>query len=156
VDDDFIPLWELLRPAATPATGGIEAAPAQPPPLPPECADVAARARRFRAGLCDALEAAVGTILPELARDVLGRELRLAPCDVASIVRASLARHAGDDVVTIHAHRDDCPELEAARIACVGDDSLQRGDVILRLRSGTIDLQMSSRLDAVLADRTAS
>lgn len=157
MDDDFVPLWELLRPQpATPASGGSEAKPAPAEPLPPECADAAARARRFRAALCDALESAVAAMLPEIARDVLGRELRLAPCDVASIVSASLARHAGDPVVTIRAHRDDLSELEAARIECLGDDSLRRGDVILCLRSGTIDLRMSSRLDAVLAARTAS
>ncbi|MBV9028355.1 MAG: hypothetical protein JO311_07020 [Candidatus Eremiobacteraeota bacterium] len=156
MDDDFVPLWELLRPAATmPAPRVSEAEPAPPAPLSPECADAAARARRFRAALCDAVESAVTTMLPEIARDVLGRELRLAPCDLASIVRASLERHADDPVVTIRAHRDDLAQLEAARIECLGDDSLQRGDVILCLRSGTIDLQMSSRLDAVLA-RTAS
>ena len=150
--DEFVPLWELLRPAQIVAAADAPEAVAheRAAPLPPDCADAIARARRFRAALCDALEVAVHGMLRGIAHRVLGRELRLAPCDVANIVRGALARHAGDRPITVHAHRDDLADLEAAGMDCIGDETLLRGDVVLRVRSGTIDLRLRSRLDALL------
>ncbi|MBV9233716.1 MAG: hypothetical protein JO030_06720 [Candidatus Eremiobacteraeota bacterium] len=150
--DQFVPLWDVLRPTP-PVVPNAEDA------TPPEEAIVAqiqdddtlSRVRRFRAGLADALDAAVHSLLREIAHDVLGRELLLAPPDVVAIVRAALDRHAGASVITIHAHGDDMPILRDAGMECAQDAALHRGDVVLRLRSGTIDLRMSARMDALLS-----
>ena len=151
--EEFVPLAEFLRPlqsppaSGPPATSGLESstiADAQDP-------DVLSRVRRFHAGLADALDIAVPAMLREIAHEVLGRELHLAPCDLASIVRSTLARHAGERVVTIHANPGDVPALRSAGIDCAEDPALERGDVVVCLRSGTIDLRMNARLDAILA-----
>ncbi len=115
-----------------------------------ECEEAIRAARRFRAGLADAVDAAVASLLPEIARDVLARELRLAPADVAAIVAGALKRCADGKTLALRAHPSDIDALADLPIAVVADGGLLRGDVVLELHSGTIDLRMDSRLDAIL------
>ncbi len=152
MSDDFVPLAAFLRPVAR--------EPVVEPPLLTEsptadlCDDyneTLRAARRFRAGLSDALETAVEQLLPRIAKEVLARELQLADADVAAIVSAALDRFAGDAVLCVRAHPRDWAALAGFELERVADASLQPGDVRLELRSGTIDLTLAARLDAALA-----
>ncbi len=147
--DEFVPLDVFLRPApCQPEVAAVEA-PAVAPAAP-DCEETIRAARRFRAGLADAVDVAVARLLPEIARDVLARELRLQPADIAGIVAGALERFAGEKALALRAHPSEAGTLADLPIAVVADGALCRGDAVLELRIGTIDLRMDSRLDAVL------
>ncbi len=147
--DEFVSLDAFLRPAPPePASAAIEA-PAVTRAVR-YCEETIRSARRFRAGLADAVDVAVARLLPEIARDVLGRELRLQPADVAAIVAGALERFGGEKALALRAHPSDVDALADLPIAVVADEALCRGDAVLELRSGTIDLRLDSRLDAIL------
>ncbi len=146
--DEFVPLDVFLRPAPRePEVPAIE--PSAMASVAPECAETIGAARRFRAGLADAVDVAVARLLPAIARDVLARELRLAPADVAAIVAAALHRFADETLLVLRAAPADVEALADLPIAVVADDTLHRGDTVFELHSGTIDLRMESRLNAV-------
>ncbi|MBV8344623.1 MAG: hypothetical protein JO190_06480 [Candidatus Eremiobacteraeota bacterium] len=148
--DEFVPLERFLRPAPPqPALLVIE--PPSTPPVVSDLEETIRTARRFRAALADALDIAVARLLPKLAHDVLARELRLAPADVAAIAAAALERFAGEKTLALRAHPADVDALASVRIAVVSDTTLRPGDVVLELHSGTIDLRMASRLDWILS-----
>jgi flagellar biosynthesis/type III secretory pathway protein FliH len=84
-------------------------------------------------------------------REVLARELLLGEADVASIVAAALARFSGERVLSIRAHPRDLDALGGIELDRIADDTLPPGDIRLDLRSGTIDLTLAARLEAVLA-----
>jgi len=149
VRDEFVPLEVFLRPAPRAAEiPAIEASAVAT--VAPESAEAIGAARRFRAGLADAVDVAVARLLPGIARDVLARELRLAPADIAAIVAAALHRFGDEMPLVLRAAPADVAALADVSIAVVADDTLHRGDVVFELHSGTIDLRMESRLQAVL------
>ena len=152
MSDNFVPLAEFLRPVAR------EPVVEPPPPAEARIADVCddycetlRAARRFRAGLADALDAAVERLLRTIANEVLARELQLAGADVAAIVSAALDRFAGDTVLCVRAHPRDWDALAGFDLERVADAALQPGDIRVELHSGTIDLTLAARLDAALA-----
>ncbi|HTW83742.1 MAG TPA: hypothetical protein VMD91_06735 [Candidatus Sulfotelmatobacter sp.] len=105
--------------------------------------------RLFRARLADAFDAAATRMLRELATDVLARELRLAPCDLAAIV----ARHRSSaPVVRVRVAPDDA-RIDLGLPVTV-DPALRAGDAIVELAGGTIDARLGVRLAALLAART--
>ena len=151
---EFVSLADLLRaPDAPPAVDDAPELTAQPfegPSLDDARAsdvDAALRdARLFRARLADAFDDAAARLLRELACDVLARELRLAPCELAELVRRAVERMpvvcvrvaAGDSAATI------------AGVRVVADAGLQRGDAIVELAGGALDARLGVRLAIVL------
>lgn len=121
----------------------------EPPPAACEV-EVFAAARRFRAALADAVDVALQRLLPEIAGEVLGRELALREADVAAIVTGKLDRCAHARPVSLRVHPSDLERLQHVEIPKDADSSLDPGDVILDLGSGTIDLRMRARLQALL------
>jgi flagellar biosynthesis/type III secretory pathway protein FliH len=154
VTSEFVTLASWLRSdmAGTPGDSSHDVAgePAsiEPVPEPQSLDDVVEalrEARRFRARLADAFEAAAQRLLRELAADVLARELRLEPCEIDAIVR----RIAG----TIPVVRVRVAPSDAARVVelpVVGDDSLAPGDAIVELEGGMLDARLGVRLSVVL------
>lgn len=157
---DFVALTALLRPLQAP---GEPAAP-----------EVASRAdldrvtgfdahaadeyavtfgaiRRFRAALADALDAAVARLLLEIAENVLARELALRAADVASIVAKTRERLLDERIVAVRVHPRDREALAELQIERISDATLAPGDIVVELRSGTIDLRLPARLEAALA-----
>jgi flagellar biosynthesis/type III secretory pathway protein FliH len=151
VSNGFVPLDLFLR-----STCADPDVPPEPPPARAEeqqlrdCAEAVRAARLFRAGLHDALEAALPELLRRIARDVLARELRLAPAELRKIVETALESCAGEPALSVRAHPGDLDALASLDLQRVGDDALQPGDVYLALRSGTIDLRLSTRLNTML------
>ena len=156
--DGFVPLDALLA-ARTPEA--LAASPAAPerapvesvPAAPSETDEAFAAVRRFHAALADALEVALHDVLREIACDVLARELRLAPADIAGVAADVLGRFAAEEPVRVRVHPGDAVLLPPLPIAIVSDSGLRRGDVLLEVRSGTIDASLGARLEAVLARR---
>jgi flagellar biosynthesis/type III secretory pathway protein FliH len=110
-----------------------------------ECGLALRDARLFRARLADAFDEAAARLLRELAADVLARELRLVPCELAAIVQR-VQRTAPVVVVRVAAH-------DAAHITdvpVVVDETLEPGDAILEVVGGAVDARLGVRLAQVL------
>lgn len=156
--DEFVPFAHYLRPlppepvafaGAMPAKGADIGDPTDE--LVAEYAMALSAVRRFRAGLADALDAAVAELLAEIAENVLARELRLAAADVAAIIAKTRERFLCEGVVSVRVHPRDFDALGALEVDAVFDDRLAPGDVIAEVRSGTIDLRLRTRLEIALA-----
>jgi flagellar biosynthesis/type III secretory pathway protein FliH len=105
--------------------------------------------RLFRARIIEATEEAVETMLLDIASEVLGRELELAPADIEAILDRALQRYFEEQPLCVRVHPADC-ELLGTELALIADDSLQRGDAIVELRSGSIDARLGTRLASIL------
>lgn len=150
----YVPLAEFLRPIES--VSSPEPAPVRSVERPresssSECDEALRAARRFRAALDDALEAGLEELLGRIARDVLARELLLAPADVCAIVEAARERLADESVLAVRVHPSDLEALDGIDLDVVADRGLERGDLRLQVRSGTIDLTLAARLDAALS-----
>ncbi|HEY1867185.1 MAG TPA: FliH/SctL family protein [Candidatus Cybelea sp.] len=151
MSEAFVPLAVFLAP---PGPDSPSQAPARPPPapvVPEELETVVRAARRFRAALSDALEAALPQLLRAIAEDVLARELRLEPAAIVRVVAAELDRVAHDHVVAIRVHPSENDAVARLGIPTIADAALDPGDCRVELRSGTIDSSVSARLETVLA-----
>lgn len=102
-------------------------------------------ARLFGARLADAFDDAAARLVRELAADVLARELRLGPCDLAAIVRRVAERVP---VVRVRVAPEDVSCIRG--VAVVADAALAAGDAIVELAGGALDARLGVRLAAVL------
>jgi hypothetical protein len=99
-DGAFVSLVQLLRPEHTPEIVAPPAAVQSTEPAPlPDVAELARDVRVFRARLADAFDVAGDALLHEFAYAVLGRELILAPADIATIAARVLAELAPGDAI---------------------------------------------------------
>jgi len=158
-DGAFVSLAQLLRPAAVPAGEDVPAAVATPAatlPLPaPGVAELAREVRVFRARLADAFDAARDGLLREFAYAVLGRELVLAPPDIAAIAARVLAEHPGAQPLCLRVAACDLAALAhcgAALPPVAGDAGLAPGDAILEFAGGPVDARLGIRLAALLEE----
>ena len=109
-------------------------------------------ARLFRARLADAFDEGAARLLRELATDVLARELRLAPCDLAAIVR-----RIGERAPLVRVRVAACDAAALAVVPFPGgcttvveDPALARGDAIVEVIGGALDARLGVRLAVVL------
>lgn len=155
--DAFVPFdiaFAPPSPAALEEANGIcELGAPSPAIAQPGQADVCAEIRRFHAALADAVDAALHEIVRDVACEVLGRELQLATADVAAIARSALERFASDVPLRLRVHPHDASALATLGLPVVQDAALRRGDVVIELRSGTIDASLGTRLETVLERR---
>jgi flagellar biosynthesis/type III secretory pathway protein FliH len=108
--------------------------------------------RCFRAALADALEAAAQRLLPAIAHDVVGRELRIEPADLGAVVAEAVERFGREQVLVIRARSDEIGAMEWLGVELAADDRLPRGDAEIELRSGTIDMRLHARVEALLTN----
>ncbi|MDB5028828.1 MAG: hypothetical protein JWO66_2517 [Candidatus Eremiobacteraeota bacterium] len=155
---EFVSLADLLRAAAQPPVPP-DAPAAEPVEMlaPIETADLAAptddtgavaalrEARLFGARLADAFDAAAARLVRELAAGVLGRELRLAPCEIAAIVRRVLERAPA---LRVRVAPEDVERLDG--IPVLADPALAAGDAIVEVAGGALDARLGVRLAIVL------
>ncbi len=134
---------------AAPSTEAIENAAVDAPDLSGEIA-AARDVRLFHARVEEAIESAVATLRCDIAAEVIGRELQLAPASIAEIVRRALWRFHAESPVRVRVHPEDISALAEDGIQTVADSGLRRGDAVLELGAGTIDVTLGVRLDAVL------
>jgi hypothetical protein len=158
---EFVPLAQWLRGAETLATSGSageidertgERGPYGDPvgasseERRPPGIELGIGILRVAAG--EAFENAARILLERLARDVLGRELALAPCDLAAIVAAARAElEANEPLCVVVAPGEADVPLGLPRRT---DTSLAPGDVVLEARDGTCDARLRVRLQSAL------
>jgi hypothetical protein len=152
--DSFIPLREFVVQTHEPEPEILDPiAPAyaeEPQCAHPQARDAFTEIRRFRAAVCDAVDVAARTVLCDVAADVLARELELAPANIEAIVARACSRFASEGIVCVRVHPDEAEQLRGAGVDTVADPALRRGDAVLCVRSGTIDVTLGARLAAVL------
>jgi len=148
--DEFVSLARYLRARRTPGELTPAPEPAPPARMPEELEETLRAARRFRAGLADALDASLAQLLREIADEVLARELALRESDVVAIASAALERAGRSTVLTIRAHPAQVEALCVLGLPVVADDGLRCGDVAMDLKSGTIDLRVAARLEGAV------
>jgi hypothetical protein len=155
---DFIPLAQVLR-AAEAGAEPPEAAAHEP--IPEQGASRgtpggggALAALRADLGLiriaaCESFEDEVRRLLGRLAREVLGRELALAPCDLGALVAAARAE--------LEAYEPVCLVTAPGELACFpaafprrSDPSLAAGDLFVEVRGGAYDGSLGARLELAL------
>jgi len=157
--DAFVPLAAYLFPDPPRCDSTPEAA----PPEAVECSsapdDAAAAAafgafvaqiKRMRAALEDACSARIEIFTRDLGATILGRELRLAPVDIAAIVDDALAELRRDLPLGIRVHPDDLHALHTMQLPVIPDAKLRRGDVAIDVRHGSIDVSLGARFEALL------
>lgn len=157
---EFVALAELLRAPAAPAvvpqldaSGRAARAETFVTDASSDAGNDAVRdARLFRARLADAFDDAAARLLRELASEVIARELRLAPCDLAELVRRVRDRMP---VMRVRVAACDIGGIAAAPLAREGvivlaDPVLARGDAVVELASGALDARLGVRLATVL------
>lgn len=157
--EEFVPLALALRPPPLDVTSYAAAAEARreaehsAPPDDRAAAEYAATfgaLRRFRAALADALDIAVARLLAEIAENVLARELHVGAADVASIVAKARERFLRERIVAVRVHPSDREALEPLDLQKIADSTVERGDVVVELHAGTIDLRLRARLEAAI------
>jgi len=156
-DGAFVSLARLLRgeplrdDVALPVV--VCAAPA-PEPLPmPDIAELARDVRVFRARLADAFALSRAALLREFAYTVLGRELVLAPPEIAAIAARVLAAHPNEHALRLRVAPGDLAALAhcAQTLPPVTSDAeLAPGDAILEFDGGHADARLGVRLAALL------
>jgi flagellar biosynthesis/type III secretory pathway protein FliH len=158
MSESFIPLAAFLRPPPGPMPmleermAAVAFAGDEPTDeIAQEYALVFSAIRRFRAGIADALDAAIQRLLLHIGESVVARELQIAPPDLAAIVAKARERAAAERAIAVRVHPTQGHLLATLSVETHEDDRLAPGDVVLELRSGTIDLRLRTRLAMALA-----
>jgi flagellar biosynthesis/type III secretory pathway protein FliH len=154
--DAFVPLAELLQPSVADATVTEEHPPeaivaTEPADVAPMHESIGAirEARRFRARLADALDARLARLLAAIASEILMREVRTSPADLAALVARIVDEQAAPPL-QVRVSAADRDALAACAIDVVEDRSLEPGDAIVTFAAGEIDARLGVRLAAVL------
>ena len=120
-----------------------------------ELVDVLRDARVFRARLADAFDEAAARLVRELAAQVLVRELRLAPCEIAELVTRARerlpvlrVRVSPHDAIRMHGASGGSGALRD--VSVIADEQLDDGDAIVELAGGALDARLGVRLADVL------
>lgn len=148
----FVALAAYLRPPPDDVPAPLPE-PVVVAPAPAPDAELLRDVRLFRARLADAFDAARATLLCEFAAAVLGRELLLAPCDLARIATRLLDDHPAAGPLRMRVAPSDLAELSARATALpplVPDVSLAPGDAVLDFAAGPLDARLGVRLVALL------
>jgi flagellar biosynthesis/type III secretory pathway protein FliH len=107
-------------------------------------------ARLLRAHLRELADEALAALLADIASEVVGRELRLQPVDLRNIISAAVERYRFETPLRVRVHPEDAADLDDIALDVICDQVLRRGDAILELRGGAIDLTLGVRLERLL------
>ena len=117
----------------------------------PERHDPGAReARLFYATLRERLDAAVEELLGRIARDVLVRELQLAPCEIGQLVARVHAAYVCHQPLRVRVHPGDAGDATSCGLPFFADETLERGDAVLELRDASVDARLQTRIADLL------
>lgn len=125
--------------------------PVAPQPSGPQEMAIAGEAASFcdeialaRVAVFEAYERAVARLIEVTARDVLARELALAPVDIEALAGRALQTFADEEPVALFVAPADAP-LVSAEIPVRVDPSLMPGDLVVIVRDGVIDARFALR-----------
>jgi flagellar biosynthesis/type III secretory pathway protein FliH len=152
--EGFRSLASSLREARVAAGASVPVVAVAPQTSPPGAPDAVALPAEYaalcdeiaaaRVGVMEAYERSQSRLLETLARDVLARELALAPVDVAALVRRALDELADDEPVAVIVAPADAPAVNPALPVRI-DPSLTPGDLVVIVRDGVIDARLALR-----------
>jgi flagellar biosynthesis/type III secretory pathway protein FliH len=103
-----------------------------------------------RLAALEAFDRAVPRLLEALARDVLARELALAPADLEHLVSLARNRLAAEEPVALWVAPVDSTRL-ALELPVRSDPALRPGDLVVHVRDGEVDARFSLRVEEALA-----
>ncbi len=103
---------------------------------------------RLAAG--ESFERAVRELLVLFARELLGRELALAPLDVAALLQRAIANFAALEPVHVIVSPEDENRAAGIPLPLRIDPALAAGDFIIEVRDGALESRRSFRLQAIL------
>lgn len=102
-----------------------------------------------RLAALEAYERRTPAMLEALAREVLGRELALAPADLSRLAGELRATFGAEEPVVLVVAPDDAPRV-ICDLPVRTDAALRRGDLVLEVRDGEIDARFNLRFAAAL------
>ncbi len=153
----FIRFSALLRSTVSAApdlptqnVAAVDVCAAPQPRVPDGERELAREVAHFRARLAESFEAAQANLMRKFAREMLARELQLAPADVAEIVRSTCEGVQRSDILRVRVNPQDIPAL-LGDIPMLADEYLTRGDAIVELHQGSLDASVSIRFESLLA-----
>jgi len=107
-------------------------------------------ARLLRSHLREAIDEALDALLADIASEVVGRELQLLPAHIEQIVAAAIERYRYETPVRVRVNPEDAADVTDLALELICDEKLKRGDAMLELREGAIDLTLGVRLERLL------
>lgn len=138
-----------VAPASTPeARAGV--LPAGPAAGADAIARVGGDLALMRLAACESFERAARDMLVSFAQELLGRELALAPVDVAALLRRAVASFAELEPVHVVVSPEDESRAAAIPLPLRTDPELAAGDFIIAVRDGALESPRSFRLKAIL------
>ncbi|HET7815348.1 MAG TPA: FliH/SctL family protein [Candidatus Baltobacteraceae bacterium] len=150
--NEFRSFAELLAPREAPVPDVRFVEPVLPSPEPACSHDAEAlrECRLFHARVEELVERRAAHLLEEIAEIVLARELESAPPALEKIVRRALLRLAAEEPMRVRVNAADLESVVYLGVPAVADPQLQRGDAVIDVRDGEIDLSLASRLQSVI------
>jgi hypothetical protein len=154
----FVPLARLLRPVpitpspppqATEAPEEASTFCAQPAERDTPAPEEGRALAHLRAA--EWFERARELLLRRFARDVLGRELLLAPADIEALARRALAAFADDLPRAVAVAPADADRLDL-RIPVRVEAQFERGDLAVEVSDGRLVSSLQLRVEGVIAD----
>jgi hypothetical protein len=149
--DRFVSLASLLRPQPEPpiepasaAADTTDAAPVVPPAAAATPPEMLTECKVFRARLLDAFDHARARLVQDLAAEVLGRELELAPPAI-DVLAARLI----EIPVRLRVSPADRERVRIDLPIDV-DPSLRSGDLVLIVRDGALESTLGLRLEGAV------
>ncbi len=97
----------------------------------------------------EALERRAAALLEGLARDVLARELQLAPVDLHALVATALAAFRDEMPFAFAISPEDADRFEGP-LPVRTDPSLRAGDLVVEVRDGALESPLRFRLATVV------
>jgi flagellar biosynthesis/type III secretory pathway protein FliH len=152
VAEGFVSLAAQLRAAGLPREHEIAAATAAPSATdsaleraPFECERIVEDLALLRLAALEAFERARGRMLEVLAREVLARELMLAPADLDALAARALHEFAESEPLALVVAPADAARVSSPLPVRI-DPTLVAGDLVIAVRDGEIDARFALRL----------
>ena len=158
--ESFIPLAALVRGASAPAAASE---PSTDAPIVAGSMDAPAqRAEAFayadaigdlalmRLAALDGYERACARLLESLASEVLGRELALAPADLAALLQRALAAFSEQEPLAVVLSPHDAGRVRVPLPVRI-DPALSAGDLVIEVSDGELESYFAFRTQAALA-----
>jgi hypothetical protein len=113
-------------------------------------ADIAQELALMRIAALESFERASAELLGRLARDVLARELALAPVDLCALAARALAAFADHEPIALAVAPSDVAGF-ATTLPVRADTMLEPGDLIVEVRDGAFESRFALRVAETIA-----
>jgi hypothetical protein len=113
-------------------------------------ADIAQELALMRIAALESFERASSELLGRLARDVLARELALAPVDLCALAARALAAFADHEPIALVVAPSDVAGF-ATTLPVRADTTLEPGDLIVEIRDGAFESRFALRVADTIA-----